>query len=133
MRKTVKNTEGLRKLALEKGVEVTDSRGRKFNTAKATATQRPKPAPKPAAPPPPPEPPKPIMLDTAQLERVVENMAAGVANSTELMRDVAAQMAAQTARIIKAGGKVNSGWIFDVRRDDEGFIEQIIATPRRLN
>ncbi len=127
MKKTVKSKAALHALALERGLSVKDSRGRTFNDGKKVSKPAPKPpAPKVEAPPPPP--PKPIEIDTASLERAVEGMAGGLAQNTEIMQSVAAQLARQASST-----KKRHGWSFNVFRDDDGLIEKIIATPVAAN
>ncbi len=128
MKRKVKSKEDLRKLALRRGATVTDERGRKFNADGKAMQVRSKPKAKP-----PPEPKGPTSEEV--LATGLESIALKLGASQDVtqgtlthLRDQIDAMAA-TPHI---PDQPRHGWVFDVRRNDDDLIDQIIASPKRI-
>lgn len=129
MKKSVKSKADLNKLALSAGATVTGSSGQKFNTSKKKAVARPRleknPDAKPIPPKPAPEaPPAPVVPDQGEVARAIES--AGKAH-VMMLAELKSQMAAIQ---INEGGRPTE-WIFDMIRDDKGYLTRIVATAGR--
>lgn len=132
--KRVRSKDDLTRLALERGASVKGAGGKMINASRSTtklppkqaaakpvATEEPKPTPAPA-PTPGPDP------AAVALGQQLEQVAIGIEGNNMVIRDVVKQMQglAETSKPV-------SRWVFDVERDDDGFIERIVATNVSVN
>ena len=117
VKKSVKSRKDLDRMALAKGATVTDAGGKTFNTAKKkSAVKRMRPAPKT------PEAPKPAP------DKGSEMLAAKVEEASAAHLKMMDELKMQIAQIQLNAPEPPTEWVFDMVRDDKGYLKQIKAT-----
>lgn len=130
MKRTVKSSADLKRLALATGAAVEHSGG-KFNTTMDRAqVAKPEPIHQPPPPEQKPDPvpaPAPSVTEQIQVSLDMQPVAEAVNQGNERVAEVIKESLKQLSVSTKSAQP--NKWLFTIKRDVRGFIESVEATP----